>query len=458
MNSDDRVLELVAEWDSRRQQGENVSVEELCADCPELLPDLRGYMSSMKATAWLLKTPEDDVDSAAATQLSSSMTLEQFCNCVISSGLISEVDLAEVQTRHNSVNEAVSLAQLLLDEQKLTPFQAQKLCGGNCKGHILGDYAILDEIGAGGMGQVYKARHQRMKRIVALKTLPKQAVNTPQAVARFQREVEAAAMLDHQNIVTAYDAGEADGIHFLVMKYVDGRDLMEIVRDQGPLPVHIAVDYVCQTAIGLSYAHGLGVVHRDIKPGNLLRDHDGTVRILDMGLARLEEISESAEFAETQAALTQAGTVMGTVDFMSPEQALDAKEADARADIYSLGCTLYFLLTGKAPYGGKSLMAKMLAHRDDPIPTLLVSVPAELTDAYERSMAKNVEDRYQTMNEFLTDLQAVDLPDPVALETIVPSAQDTRRHGVPLARSTPPEESPHSIETASVDARGNVHR
>src|SRR4029079_14980428 len=210
------------------------------------------------------------------------------------------------------------------------------------------------------------------------------------AVARFQREVVAAAKLNHSNIVTAYDADEAPRIHFLVMEYVEGKDLSALVKQNGPLSIDKAVNYILQAARGLEFAHSEGIVHRDIKPANLLLDKKGTVKILDMGLARIGGDTPG------QAELTNTGTVMGTVDYMAPEQALNTKTADARADVYSLGCSLYYLLTGKAVYGGDTLMEKLLAHREEPIPDLRAirpDVPEHIQSLFTRLVAKKVQDR-----------------------------------------------------------------
>lgn len=273
-------------------------------------------------------------------------------------------------------------------------------------GTSLGNYTILECIGRGGMGAVYKAHHRRMNRVVALKTIAAGALQTSEAVDRFRQEVHAAARLDHPQIVTAYDADQFGDVHVLVMQFVDGTDMASRVRAQGPFPVELAVDCIRQAARGLEYAHRQGVIHRDIKPANLLLDKEGRVKILDMGLARIEE-SLGNPRGQNGNGLTQTGAVMGTVDFMAPEQALDSKSADARSDVYSLGCTLFWLLSGKTPFVGDTVMKKLVAHREGEIPRLLSvrpDIPEWLEAVFQRMLAKQPEDRFQTMSKLLAAL------------------------------------------------------
>jgi serine/threonine protein kinase len=253
------------------------------------------------------------------------------------------------------------------------------------------------------MGVVLKAEHKRLKRLVALKVMSASIVKRPDALKRFHREVEAAAKLRHPNVVATDDADEAKGTHFLVMEYVEGTDLSALVKKQGTLSVQQAVQCIIQAAQGLEFAHAQGVVHRDIKPANLLLDNKGTVKILDMGLARIEGDSGS------QAELTSTGAVMGTVDYMAPEQALSTKHADARSDIYSLGVSLWYLLVGRCVYDGDTLMSKLLSHRDSPIPSLREfnnEVPESIDLVFRKMVAKKPADRYQTMTEVIRDLEA----------------------------------------------------
>ena len=361
------------------------------------------------------------------------VALEQFVKQLEDSGVISSGKLAKYLPPKAHPKDAQELARELVRQKHLTKFQAQEIYQGRAKSLILGNYTILDRIGAGGMGQVFKAEHRRMKRIVAIKMLPRNVTKDAAAVARFQREVEAAARLSHANIVAAYDADEAGGVHFLAMEYVEGSDLSALVKKNGRLPVAKAVNYVLQAARGLEFAHAEGVVHRDIKPANLLLDKKGVVKILDMGLARIDPGGAAA----AQAELTGTGAVLGTIDYMAPEQALSAKHVDARADIYSLGCTLHYLLVGKAVYGGDTLMARLLAHRENPIPSLGAGVPEQVEAVFRKMVAKSIEDRYQTMSQVVADLEQCGSGQPESLSIQQPAGTEFDNSALTFLRDIP---------------------
>jgi uncharacterized protein (TIGR03067 family) len=283
-----------------------------------------------------------------------------------------------------------------------------------------GRYRIQELLGVGGMGAVYKAEHLLMERPVALKVINRSLTKKLEMVERFRREVKAAARLAHPNIVHAYDAEQAGDLHFLVMEYVQGNSLAHVVSERGPLAIAQACNYIRQAALGLQYAHEQGMVHRDIKPHNLMLTPDGQIKILDFGLARFamettsaEKLRESAarSSAEGEAAsqsLTQVGGVMGTPDYIAPEQVRDAHRADIRADIYSLGCTLYHLLTGHSPYPEGTAIDKIKAHMESlpkPLPELNREVPPALALVVERMLAKEPAQRYRTPAEVAQALQ-----------------------------------------------------
>ena len=270
----------------------------------------------------------------------------------------------------------------------------------------LGEYQVLEELGHGGMGRVYKALQTKLDRVVALKVLPRGRLRDQQAIARFEREMKAIGRLDHPNIVQAYDAREIDGMPVLVMEFVDGLDLSELVHRVGPLPVAEACELVRQTALALQYAHEHGLVHRDIKPSNIMLARSGEVKLLDLGLARFyAEGAGILRSADLPAGLdneemTSTDQAMGTADYMAPEQVSDSRTVDIRADIYALGCTFYKLLSGRVPFSGpkyRSTLEKLNAQvREQPpfIRTLAPQVPEKLAAILDRLLAKDPDDRF----------------------------------------------------------------
>lgn len=271
-------------------------------------------------------------------------------------------------------------------------------------------YEIVRLIGKGGMGDVYEAIHRKMERRVALKVINRNLFQNPEVVNRFHREVKTAALLSHPKIVTSHDADQAGEFHFMVMEYVDGVDLSQIVKDQGALPIAKACDYIQQAATGLQHAHERGMVHRDIKPHNLMVAADGTTKILDFGLASLTpDAVSTANAVEARSDLTIAGAIMGTPDFISPEQANDARQVDIRSDIYSLGATLYYLLSGRVPFGNGSVMHKLKSHAQvepAPLDSVRDDVPHELVAIASRMMAKDPDERYLTPKEVADALES----------------------------------------------------
>lgn len=290
-------------------------------------------------------------------------------------------------------------AQSLAAQGRLTPFQARAVCNGRIGDLQIGNYDILDKLGSGGMGTVYKARHRRMKRIVAVKVLAASHGDNKSFVQRFQREVETIARLSHPNIVIAHDADVCEAGNYLVMEFIEGADLDRLVRLRGALSPRLSATLILQAARGLEHAHAQGIIHCDIKPANLLLDSAGALKITDLGLVRSTELFGDSDSHESM--LTKTGGILGTVDFMPPEQAFNPSLVDHRADIYSLGCTLFFLVMARPPYGGETPMETLLLHKQEPIPSLLklrTEMPCELDNLYRRMVAKLPNERFATMS------------------------------------------------------------
>jgi tRNA A-37 threonylcarbamoyl transferase component Bud32 len=259
-------------------------------------------------------------------------------------------------------------------------------------------YRVLQLLGQGGMGAVYLAEHLVMGRRVAIKTINAHFLSSREAVGRFRREVRAAARLAHPNVVAAHDAEQAGGLHFLVMEYVDGMSVSEFARRKGPLPVETACAICAQAALGLQHAHEQGLVHRDIKPANLMLTSKGHVKVLDFGLACFAHQQDPA----ADAGLTATGAVLGTADYIAPEQTTSSRKVDVRADVYSLGCTLYYLLAGRVPFPEGTAIDKFIHHAINApasLSSLRPALPAALVAVVEKMMAKRPEDRYQTPAE-----------------------------------------------------------
>ncbi len=301
---------------------------------------------------------------------------------------------------------AEALLTRLVQDGHITQYQCNKFQAGEASDIYFGDYVVIDKLGQGGMGTVLLAKHRRMDRQVAIKVLPVTVLESKDAVARFYQEVKVAGQLAHPNIVHAYDAGEHHGFHYLVMEYVAGHDLAQVLTHMGPIPVSLALDYVSQAASGLEYAHGMNIVHRDIKPSNLLLNDEGRIKILDMGLARIGSPLDS----EVSQHLTTTGQVMGTVEYMSPEQAEDTREADARSDIYSLGCTLYRLLTSRGPYSRETIVKTILAHRDAQIPRIETGSPDDvaINHLFQKMVAKDPAHRFQSTTSLIEAIRQIE--------------------------------------------------
>jgi serine/threonine protein kinase len=299
--------------------------------------------------------------------------------------------------------------------------------GRALEGESLGHFELMEYVGGGGMGAVFRALDTMLNRTVAVKVLSQEQSGDDETLRRFQNEAQSAARLDHENISRVHYVGEDRGWHYIVFEFIEGANVRDLVCDQGPLPLADAVSYTLQIADALVHASGREVVHRDIKPSNVLITPDGRAKLVDMGLARLHQIEPDGED------LTASGVTLGTFDYISPEQARDPRSADVRSDIYSLGCTLYYVLTGRPPFPEGTVLQKLLQHQaDEPADprSLRPDLPDDLMPIMHRMLAKSPDKRYPSPAELVVDLSAF-----------------AQRHGLPATPTTsivwlPPDQTP----------------
>lgn len=414
----------------------------------------------------------------------SKLALDKFLSLLERSKLIEDdrraqvVDAWKQQASLAELDDAQFLANHLVAKGLITQWQCHKLFDGRHRGFYLGKYKLLDHLGSGGMSNVYLAQHLLMQRRVAIKVLPHNRVSDATYLAQFHVEAQAAAALDHRNIVRAYDLDCEGRIHYFVMEYVEGRDLHALVSQDGPLDYHTAANFIAQAAAGLEHAHQRGLVHRDIKPANLLVDREGVVKVLDMGLAKFTSESRAVP-------TTLAEHVLGTADYLAPEQAINSQTVDHRADVYALGCTFYYLLTGHPPFAAGTSLERMTAHRHDQPPSLLVDrpdAPAALVTICQRMMEKSPVDRYTSADEVRRALTAwlesetsagrVNAQALAAAARAAPRSVGARSLGAALPGSSkygviggslsdmppPPPEIPPPFTSALQDTDLNLHR
>jgi serine/threonine protein kinase len=334
-----------------------------------------------------------------------SMNLADFLRLVQQSGV---TDVRTVEQHLSRLGIAANdqpargAAEALVRDGVLTQFQAEQLLQGKWRGFQVGKYRILERIGSGGMGQVFLCRHLHLPTVAALKVLPPSGAASPSALGRFYREARAAAALHHPHLVRTHDVGQDGDLHYIVMEYVHGPNLMDVVKKFGPLSIERTIAYLYQIADALDYAHQKGLVHRDIKPGNILVDCMGQARLLDLGLARFYHDEE-----DNLTVMYDDKMVLGTADYVAPEQIANSHTADIRADIYALGATAYFLLAGHPLFPSGTVSQKLIWHgtrEPEPIQQIRPEVPQRLAEVIHRMLAKEPEGRYQTPAELQTAL------------------------------------------------------
>jgi eukaryotic-like serine/threonine-protein kinase len=373
------------------------------------------------------------------------------------SQLLDAGQLQELVARVPGQADGTVLANAILRRGWLTPYQVRELVDGRVEDLALGEYVLLDVLGQGGMARVFKARHRRLNRLCALKVILPGRLQEPSQLARFHREAAAAALLDHPNIVRVYDAGECRGVPYLALEFIDGTDLARAIQRAAPLPAAAVCEWVREAALGLQHAHDHGLVHRDLKPSNLMLTRAGVVKILDLGLVQLAPVIPGGAVPDK---LTTSGSFLGTAAYLAPEQALDPKGVDIRADLYSLGCTLFHLLTGQVPFPGDNLAATLLAHQQTVPPWVAVlrpDLPPDLSALVYRLLAKNPADRYQTPDQLARALtpfaRGATVPPGVFAGTAPGSPADPED---PLTTALRPSDHQHLFPTVPMESASTL--
>jgi serine/threonine protein kinase len=378
--------------------------------------------------------------------MSMPSSVEEIIQLIRKSGMIDEQKLSSYLQRREFTRglptDAREFADEMVSDGIITYFQAEQFLLGKWRGFTIGKYKLLERVGVGGMGQVFLCEHMFMRRRVAIKVLPPAKAEQPAALGRFYREARAAGSLQHPNIVRTHDIDQDGNLHFIVMDYVDGSNLLDIVKKFGPMDIGRAVNYIRQTAIGLDYAFRSGIVHRDIKPGNVLVDRKGHAHILDMGLARFYK-----DHTDQLTMKYDDKIVLGTADYVAPEQVANSHSVDIRADIYGMGATFYFLLAGHPPFPVGTVSQKLLWHRTKeptPVQQIRPEIPDGIAALVARMMAKEPKARFQTPAQAAAELAAwmpptITLPPEEEMPQLSPAAMENAEE---VAVETVEEPSP----------------
>ena len=402
----------------------------------------------------------------------SASTINTFVSLLRKSGLAEASKIDDVVASFDDLDAPLNdeVTQAFIDAELITNWHLKQLLKGKHRGFFLERYKLLNELGKGGMSSVYLAEHTSMHLPVAIKVLPVKRVGEKSYLERFKREAKASFKLRHDNIAGATNFDHNGDLWYIVLDYIEGEDLHQKVKRAGPLPIRDAVEYIRQAACGLQYAHEEGLVHRDIKPANLMLDTKGTVKILDLGLALDGDDDE-------EGGLTKAHDekVLGTADYLAPEQSKNSHSADPRSDIYALGCTLYYLIVGRAPFARGSVIERIKAHWNEPAPNPLEELekpPADLDsaliDLYFRMMEKHPDARPQTAGEVSEQLDAwlnqhrQDRPQPAGLRRHTTESPEGSSGSLPTSHSSSitglRRQPSKKTQKSNIGSSGNLRR